>query len=117
MNFTFLDALGMLGMSAPFLVIVAILVQYNLQRAAWKGGKRLGRKPSGTYPSSFALGMALPFLQVYYRPNIVYEIEAKLVEELEEADQGDPEAPARHLHRQLRRIRRGEPVDRLVIRL
>jgi hypothetical protein len=39
------------------------------------------------------------------------------VEDVDEDDQGGPETPLKHLHRQLRRIRRGEPVEQLVWRL
>lgn len=117
MNSTFLDALSMLGMAAPFLVIASLLARYQFRRTAFKYARRSGKPRRGTYPSSAALVMAFQFLQVFYRPNIVHEIQAKLVEEVDEDDEGDPETPAKHLHRQLRRIRRGDPVDTLVVRL
>jgi hypothetical protein len=37
--------------------------------------------------------------------------------DVEEDDEGDPETPAKQLSRQLKRIRRGEVVERLVLRL
>jgi hypothetical protein len=46
-----------------------------------------------------------------------FAIKARAVEVIEEDDEGDPEKPAKHLHPQLRRIRRGEPVDTLEIKL
>ena len=38
-------------------------------------------------------------------------------EDVDEDDQGGPDTPARRLHRQLRLIRRGEPVERLILKL
>jgi len=49
-----------------------------------------------------------------------YLIEAKQDEDQDEDDSGDPETPEsrlKHFHRQLRRIRRGEPIDRLELRM
>jgi hypothetical protein len=57
------------------------------------------------------------FLQVIYRPAVAYVIEEKQDEDADAEDGGEPETVNKQLHRQLRRIRRGEPVDRLVLRL
>jgi hypothetical protein len=46
-----------------------------------------------------------------------FAIEARLQEEVEEDDQGDPETPEKHFNGQLRRIRRSEPVETLELRL
>jgi hypothetical protein len=102
-------------------LIAAILLHYNLRRWAWKRSKRKGRKPRGYYPSSFALGLALQFIQVYHRPSMEHVRQEKKdeAEDADEDEDGDPDTPAarlRHFHRQLRRIRRGDPVDRLVLR-
>lgn len=66
-----------------------------------------------------AVGAALMFLSMAYRPNHSFVAKAQIVEreDTEEDDQGGPDTSRRHLMRQLRRIRRGEPVDRLVWRL
>jgi hypothetical protein len=66
-----------------------------------------------------AVGAALMFLSMAYRPNHAFVAKAQIVEreDQDEDDQGGPDSPQRHLGRQLRRIRRGEPVDRLVWRL
>jgi len=101
----------------PFLLIVLILVYYVLRRAVWKCCRRLGWKRLGYYPSAFALGLALQFVQVLYRPTVEYVLEARLDEDADEDDNGDPEKLATQLHRQLRRIRRGQPVERLILRL
>jgi hypothetical protein len=111
------SVLSSLAVGAPFLVIGAILVQYCLLRARWRLNQRLGRKNSGFCPSSSALGIALLFLQVFYRPSVANVVEVKQDENAEEDDEGDPENLKKQLSRQLKRIRRGEPVDRLVLRL
>ena len=56
-------------------------------------------------------------MDLFYRPSVAYTIEARLVETSDEDDEGDPESPLKRLHRQLRRIRHGEPIDTLVFRL
>jgi hypothetical protein len=63
------------------------------------------------------LGAILLFAQVFYRPTLSHVLEARKNEDAEEDYQGDPEGPKKHLNRQLKRIRRGEPVGDLVLRL
>jgi hypothetical protein len=65
------------------------------------------------------VGAAFLFLSVAYRPNHAFILKAQIrqEEDVDEDDRGGPETPQRHLHRQLRRIRRGEPIERLVWRL
>ncbi|MGA9668866.1 MAG: hypothetical protein WBQ94_06635 [Terracidiphilus sp.] len=104
-------------LNAPYLAIVLILAHYLWRRAAWRHGRRLGRKRLGYYPSAFAFGMALQFVQVFYRPSVDYVLETKRDEAAEEDDEGDPETGAKELSRQLKRIRRGERVESLVLRL
>jgi hypothetical protein len=108
---------GSLVLASPFLVIVAILVHYHLRRAIFRRNQRLGRKNRGFCPSSFALGTALQLIPMFYRPSMDFAIKARAVEVIEEDDEGGPEKPAKHLHRQLRQIRRGDPVDTLVVEL
>jgi len=66
-----------------------------------------------------ALGGALLFLVMAHRPNHEFIARAKIrqMEEADDDDQGGADTPQRHMMRQLRRIRRGEPVDTLVWRL
>jgi len=109
--------LGFLAVSAPFLAITVILVYYLFLRARWRINRRLGRKNRGFCPSSSALGLAFLFLQVFYRPSVANVVEIKQEEDADEDDEGDPESLAKQLSRQLKRIRRGEPVERLVLRL
>ena len=65
------------------------------------------------------LGAAMMCLSMAYRPNHAFVAKAQIVEreDTEDDNQGGPDTSKRHLMRQLRRIRRGEPVDRLVWRL
>ncbi|MGA3162199.1 MAG: hypothetical protein ABSC77_13380 [Terracidiphilus sp.] len=112
-----LSVLGFLAMGAPFLAIGIILVRYCFLRARWRLNQRLGRKNFGFCPSSSALGIALLFLQIFYRPSVENVIEVMQNEDADEDDEGDPENPTKQLNRQYKRIRRGEPVDRLVLRL
>jgi hypothetical protein len=117
MHIDLLLVLSLLCFSAPLLVIVAVLVHYQLRRIAWCSNQRKGRKHSGFCPSSAAMGMALLFLQVFHRPSVAYVLEQKQEEDADEDDEGDPEGLTKQLSRQLRRIRRGEPVERLVLRV
>jgi hypothetical protein len=101
---------------APLLAIVLILAYYYLLRLVVKRLKPQARRRVFC-PSSFALGMAFQFMQVYHRPSMVYVIEAKQEQQPEEEESGDPDTPLRYFHRQLRRIRQGEPLELLVLRL
>jgi hypothetical protein len=117
MHVDVLSLLSPISFGAPFLAIAVILVYFCLRRAAWRRKKRLGKKNLGFCPSTSALGMAFLFLQAFSRPSLAHVIEAKRDEDADEDDAGEPETLAKQLRRQLRRIRRGEPVDRLVLRL
>ncbi len=65
------------------------------------------------------VGAAFQFLSIAYRPNHAFTAKAQIVqhEDVDDDDEGGPDTPQKHLHRQLRRIRRGEALDRLVWRL
>jgi hypothetical protein len=56
-------------------------------------------------------------LQVFTRPTVAYVLEEKYDEDAEEDDDGGPDDPTAHLKRQLKRIRRGESIDTLTVRL
>lgn len=102
--------------SLPCIAIAVVFVHYLLRRAEWKFDKRRGRNP-GFCPSTAAMGMMLLFMQVFVRPTLQYVLEEKQDEDAEEDDQGDPEGKMKQLSRQLKRIRRGEEVGDLVLRL
>lgn len=109
-----LDALlawGVFAGMVPFLAIVLILAHFAVQRIRWRLGWRVGY-----YPSTFALGVALQFVQVFYRPSVEHVVVEQLDERADEDESGGPEGGRKHVERQLRRIRRGERVERLVVR-
>jgi hypothetical protein len=111
------SAVAALAMGSPFLAILVILAYYYLFRVSWRRNGKLKTRRSRF--SSEGLGTVLLGLTLIYRPRIHYAIEAqqRQVEDADEDDNGDPDIPARHLLRQLRRIRRGEAVESLTVRL
>jgi hypothetical protein len=64
-----------------------------------------------------AIGNALQAVHVFVDPGVRYVISERLEEAAEDDGHDDPADPARHLEGQLRRIRRGEEIDRLTIRM
>ena len=59
----------------------------------------------------------MQFMQVYHRPSVAYVLEVKQEQQVEEDDEGGPESLIKQLGRQLQRIRRGDPIERLVLRI
>ena len=117
MGFTIL-----MWLSSPMTWLMAIIMM-----AGWR---HVSRKPN-TRPEDAAriinagatspegMGAALMFLSMAYRPNHAFVAKAQIVQREDEDDdeEGGSDAPQRQMMRQLRRIRRGEVVDRLVWRL
>jgi hypothetical protein len=104
---------------ASFLLVFFTLVVliFFLRRLSCRIRKLLGRAHVGFYPTGASLGNALQALQIFAQPSIQHVVEEKLDEETDEDDEGGPDNPTAHLNRQLRKIRRGEPVDDLRIPL
>jgi len=113
------DALSVLSLlsAAPFGLIAAILGFHQIRRTKWVRKTRTGRRLFGVQPSAVGLGMAFLFLQAFWQPSLTHAIEVRRKVDVEEDDEGEPETTAKQLNRQLKRIRRGEAVDRLVLRL
>jgi hypothetical protein len=68
----------------------------------------------------FLVSAGFLFLQLMseiYCPSARFLLAEKCDEDADEDDSGDPESPEKHLHRQLKRIRRGEKIGDLVLRL
>jgi hypothetical protein len=112
--------IGTLCSSAPLVCMIALVVVAFLQGIRWRkvpngGGQKRGRRTGAAY----ALGVAFLCISTFYRPrlDLVATVQIRQEEQGDENGEGDPESPLRHLLRQLRRIRRGEPVDRLLWRL
>ena len=118
-----LDAFYAWLILAGFVSFLAVVVTFFyfcltrvLLRRRWQSGRRRSRF------SAYGLALGLAFMQLirtFYQPDVAYLLEVKRDEDADEDDSGDPETPEgrlKHFHRQLRRIRRGEPVDRLVLK-
>ena len=87
------------------------------QRYRWRRRKRRGYRHLGFYPTAGAMGNALHQLQQFAQPHEKYVIAEMLDEEADEDDAGGPDDPTRHLHKQARKIRRGEEIDRITVLL
>jgi hypothetical protein len=116
-----IDAMQEFAVSLPVfaLTLVGIAVFLSrLKQLIWKpkGPRRRGR--FGRLAANATLGISfLPFAAIY-RPRMIEIAKAQIrqQEDADEDDNGDPDTPVRHLLRQLRRIRRGEEVDRLILK-
>lgn len=104
-----------------FLAGSVVFGYYCFTRALLRRRQRAAGRRSRFSAYGLALGLAfMQLVRVFYQPDIAYLLEVKRDEDADEDDSGDPESPEgrlRHFHRQLRRIRRGEVVDRLVLRM
>lgn len=111
------SAVAALAMASPFLAILLILAYYYLFCVPRRRKRKKGRRRPGF--STAGLGTVLLGLTLIYRPRIQFAVEAqhRQVEDADEDDNGDPDTPTRHLQRQLRRIRRGEALESLTVRL
>jgi hypothetical protein len=100
------------------LVILLGCIVFYVRRRLWRRRKRLGQRNAGFFPTFTSAGNALQILQaqIMAQPQAQYCLEQKLDDEAEDDDEGEPPDPEKHLHRQLRRIRRGERIERLVAR-
>jgi hypothetical protein len=101
----------------PYVAVVVLLSLFYIKRVRWRGKRRSGRRNLGFYPSFLLLGNAMQNLQVFTRPTVAYVLEEKYDEDADEDDDGGPDDPTEHLSRQLKRIRRGESIDTLTVRL
>ncbi len=99
----------------PFFIFVACI--FFFQRIRWKHRKRRGKRHLGFYPTAASAGNALHALQIFVQPEVRYVLQEKLSEDEEQDDEGGSDDPSARLERQLRRIRRGEPVGDLEVPL
>lgn len=117
MAFTILMALS--SPLAWLLVLMIIAGRQDGFRKPYRKPEDAARiiKSGATTPD--AMGAALMFFSMAYRPSHAFVAKAQIVEreDTDENDHGGPDTAKRHFMRQLRRIRRGETVDRLVWRL
>ena len=73
------------------------------------------RKRGGFSGYTFSIGLALQNIEKLIQHNVQPMIVQRVDED--EEDQADSNDPQAHFHRQLKRIRRGEQVDQLVLRV
>lgn len=107
-------------MAAPVIIFLLLILQALLYLQARISLKRSpSQKARISAVSSAGLGATLQFLSVLYHPSDAQMITAQIQqhEDTDDDDHGSPETPLKHLHQQLRRIRRGEHVDHLVWKL
>jgi hypothetical protein len=97
------------------LFIFSCCVAFCVRRFLWRRRKQQGRRNLGFCPTYTSAGNALHALQVIAQPRVEYVLAEKFNDEADEDAEGGPDTPKKHLHRQLRRIRRGEKVDRLTV--
>jgi len=104
---------------AGFFLVFCIFIAcaFFFQRIRWQYRKRRGKRHLGFYPTAGSAGNALHALQMFVQPQVRYVLLEKLSEEEEQDDEGGSDDPYMRLERQLRQIRRGEPVGDLEIPL
>jgi hypothetical protein len=99
---------GLFGLLVLFFGLI-----FSVRRALWRSRKRHGRLQLGFYPDTGSLGNALHALQAIVSPQTQHAIVQQLKEEVEDDDVTGPDDPIRPLHRQAKKIRRGEQIDDL----
>jgi len=118
-----LDLVDSFAVALPVLsttLVGIVLVISRLKQLIWPPPKASRkRRPFAVSATSAAIGLAFLPLSVVYRPSLAEVAKAQIrqQEDVDEDDNGDPETPLKHLLRQLRRIRRGEEVETLTLRL
>jgi hypothetical protein len=117
MGSSFFYGCGMLAAMSPFLAIIGILCWHFVRCSVLSRNAQSGKRLLGLWSSALVLGAALQFLQVIYQPRVSHVLEAKHDDHGDEEDSGGPETLAKQLNRQLRGIRQGEPIDKIVLRL
>jgi hypothetical protein len=117
MGSSFFYACGVLAAMSPFLAIIGILGWHFIRRSVLGRNQPRAKRILGLWSSTVLLGMAFQFLQVIYQPSLSQVLAAQHDDLADEDDSGAPDTLAKQLSRQLRKIRRGERIDRIVLRL
>jgi hypothetical protein len=116
MTFQSLQAFSLLAVFLLAVLFAITALWYTLARLSQiKRRLKLGQRSRVfLVAAGFAL---LQLFREFWSPGSAHLLVQKADEDADEEGDGDPDSPEAHLHRQLRKIRRGEPVDRLVLRL
>lgn len=97
------------------LFVFSCCIVFCVRRFLWRRRKRQGKRNLGFCPTYTSAGNALQALQVMAQPRVEYVLAEKFDDEADDDAEGEPDAPERHIHRQLIQIRRGERVERLTV--
>ena len=117
-----LDSRVAIALALPVFAIVLVTIALVYQRIrlsiSGRTTSRRSRRRIGIVASNALIGFAFLPLSIIYRPALVEVAKAQIRrrEDVDEDESGDPESPLKHLLRQLRRISRGEKVERLSLR-
>lgn len=97
------------------LFVTSCCVTFCVRRFLWRRRKRQGRRILGFCPTYTSAGNALHALQAIAQPRVEFVLEKKFDDAADDDAEGGPDSPEKHLRHQLRRIRRGEKVERLTV--
>jgi hypothetical protein len=97
------------------LFAISCCVLFCVRRFLWRRRKRRGKRNLGFFPTYTSAGNALQALQGIAQPRVDHVLAEKFDDEADDDAEGEPDTPEKRLHRQLRRIRRGERVERLTV--
>ena len=100
---------------ALYVFVLVCCILFYLRRFLWRRRKRQGRQYLGFCPTYTSAGNALHALQAIAQPRVEFVLAEKFDDAADDDAEGGPDSPEKHLHRQLRRIRRGEKVERLTV--
>jgi hypothetical protein len=114
--FNFAASFPLIAMWLTAIVVIAS----TLKQLIWKGKKpRKQRRRIRFSARNAAIGLSFLPLSIIYQPSLVEVVKGEIrqQEDADDDESGDPDSPQKHLLRQLRRIRRGEKVETLSLRL
>ena len=97
------------------LFVFSCCVIFCVRRFLWRRRKRQERRNLGFCPTYTSAGNALHALHAIAQPRVEFVLAEKFDDAADDDAEGGPDSPEKHLHRQLRRIRRGEKVERLTV--
>lgn len=114
----YLEIFGAVALFVTSALILPIGVGFlfsTIRRASRRRNHRRAQRTLSSVAAS--LSAVLLAFTFFYRPSLEYAVETAQVEYVDEDDDGDPETAAKALNRQFKRIRRGEKVESLVVRM
>lgn len=118
-----LDPREAIAIAFPVFVMLLLAIALVYQRIKLsvrsRGNSVRRRRRVGIVASNALVGLAFLPLSIIYRPSLseIAKAQIRQQEDVDEDESGDAESPIKHLLRQLRRIRRGEQVETISLRL